>query len=193
MGVLIPEKVDGLLAAEKNISVSRIVNGSTRLQPVTMLTGQAAGALAAEAVRQKAEPRQVRPIDVQWRLLEAKDKLSLFNFDDVPVEPLWWRGVELSVLYDYLDPASETIYGVDQEMHWLEIRDAFRRAFGRMRFPEREYEAEVTLDDFSQWLRELFGEDAKKYQSVLDRFRGAEVMKKGQLAAAVAEIKLLKN
>lgn len=193
MGVLIPEKVDGLLAAEKNISVSRIVNGSTRLQPVTMLTGQAAGALAAEAVRQNVEPRQVHPIDVQWRLLEAKDKLSLFNFDDVPVDSLWWRGVELSVLYDYMDPAAETIYGVDQEMHWLEVRDAFRRAFGRMEFPAREYEATVTLDDFGQWLRELFGDGAGKYQEVLERCRGAEVMKKGQLAAAVAAIKLLKD
>ncbi len=34
MGVVIPEKVDGLLLAEKNISVSHIVNGCTRLQPV---------------------------------------------------------------------------------------------------------------------------------------------------------------
>ena len=193
MGVLIPEKVDGLLAAEKNISVSRIVNGSTRLQPVTMLTGQAAGALAAEAVRQNVEPRMVHPLDVQWRLLEAKDKLSLFNFDDVPVDSLWWHGVELSMIYDYMDPASETIYGVDQEMHWLEVRDAFRRAFGRMEFPQREYEAPVTLDDFSQWLSELFGDDAKRYEGVLQRFQGGDVMRKGQLAAAVAEIKLLKD
>lgn len=193
MGVLIPEKIDGLLAAEKNISVSRIVNGSTRLQPVTMLTGQAAGALAAEAVRQNVEPRMVHPLDVQWRLLEAKDKLSLFNFDDVPVDSLWWRGVELSMIYDYMDPASETIYGVDQEMHWLEVRDAFRRAFGRMEFPQREYEAPVTLDDFSQWLSELFGDDAKRYEGVLQRFQGGDVMRKGQLAAAVAEIKLLKD
>ena len=42
--IFVPEKMDGLVAAEKNISVSRVVNGSTRLQPVTMLTGQAAGA-----------------------------------------------------------------------------------------------------------------------------------------------------
>ncbi|MDD5421362.1 MAG: FAD-dependent oxidoreductase, partial [Synergistaceae bacterium] len=56
--VFIPEKLDGLLAAEKNISVSRVVNGSTRLQPVTMLTGQAAGAIAAVSVIQKVQPRE---------------------------------------------------------------------------------------------------------------------------------------
>ena len=75
----------------------------------------------------------------------------------------------------------------------FEVRDAFRRAFGRMEFPQREYEAPVTLDDFSQWLSELFGDDAKRYEGVLQRFQGGDVMRKGQLAAAVAEIKLLKD
>ena len=47
--VFIPEKVDGLVLAEKNISQSRLVSGATRLQPITMLTGQAAGAIRARA------------------------------------------------------------------------------------------------------------------------------------------------
>ena len=45
--VFIPESVDGFLSAEKNISQSRLVNGATRLQPSTMLNGQAAGTIAA--------------------------------------------------------------------------------------------------------------------------------------------------
>ncbi|MBK6936955.1 MAG: FAD-dependent oxidoreductase [Chitinophagaceae bacterium] len=49
MGALIPEKIDGLIVCEKGISVSNIVNGTTRLQPVVLLTGQAAGMLAAKA------------------------------------------------------------------------------------------------------------------------------------------------
>ncbi|MDO5563579.1 MAG: FAD-dependent oxidoreductase, partial [Synergistaceae bacterium] len=85
VGALIPEKVDGLLAAEKNISVSRAVNGSTRLQPVTMLTGQAAGAMAALAAEKKIQPRELRPIDIQFALWTAKDSISLFSFEDVPV------------------------------------------------------------------------------------------------------------
>lgn len=193
MGALIPEKIDGLIAAEKNISVSRIVNGSTRLHPVTMLTGQAAGALAAESVRQKTAPRNVRPIDVQWPLLGAKDKLSIYNFIDVPQQSLWWRGVELSVIYGYLAPAAETIYGVDQEMHWLEVRDAFRRALGHLVFPKRDFMAVVTLNDFGEWLGELFGDDAEKYKSVIDHFSGDYVMRKGELATAIGEIMLLKR
>ena len=50
LGTLIPEEVDGLIVAEKSISVTNLVNGATRLQPVVLQIGQAAGALAALAV-----------------------------------------------------------------------------------------------------------------------------------------------
>ena len=84
------------------------------------------------------QPREVRAIEVQSPLLDARDRLSRYRFDDVPQDSVWWKGVELSMLYGYLDPASDVIYGVDNEMHWLEVRDAMRRAFGRMEFPPRE-------------------------------------------------------
>ena len=41
-----------LIVAEKSISVSNIINGTTRLQPMVMQIGQAAGALAALAVKE---------------------------------------------------------------------------------------------------------------------------------------------
>ncbi|MBK8661535.1 MAG: FAD-dependent oxidoreductase [Ignavibacteriales bacterium] len=50
------EDGNGLLLAEKSISVSHIVNGCTRLQPCVMLIGQAVGALAALAIK-KGEDR----------------------------------------------------------------------------------------------------------------------------------------
>ena len=50
LGTLIPEEVEGLIVAEKSISVTNLVNGATRLQPVVLQAGQAAGVLAALAV-----------------------------------------------------------------------------------------------------------------------------------------------
>ena len=47
LGCLLPESCPGLIVAEKSISVSNIANGATRLQPVVMQIGQAAGALAS--------------------------------------------------------------------------------------------------------------------------------------------------
>lgn len=71
MGALIPITIDGLVVAEKGISVSNVVNGTTRLQPVVMLTGQAAGVLAALAVLNHQQPRKVHVRKVQQQLLNA--------------------------------------------------------------------------------------------------------------------------
>ena len=71
LGVLVPLDVDGLVVAEKSISVSNIANGSTRLQPVVMQIGQAAGALASLAVKQNCEVRNVPVRDVQDAILAA--------------------------------------------------------------------------------------------------------------------------
>ncbi|WP_207512539.1 FAD-dependent oxidoreductase [Longitalea luteola] len=82
MGSLIPQGVDGLIVAEKSISVSNIVNGATRLQPVVMQLGQAAGVMAALCVQQQVQPAQLKVRDVQTALLKAKG--YIMPFIDVP-------------------------------------------------------------------------------------------------------------
>ena len=71
LGALIPEKIDGLIVSDKAISVSNIINGSTRLQPCVLLTGQAAGALAALSVQSNLQVREVNIRKVQQSLLDA--------------------------------------------------------------------------------------------------------------------------
>lgn len=110
---LIPEAVDGLLAAEKNIGVSRIVNGAIRLHGVTMLTGQAAGATAALAVEGGVQPRDLRAIDVQEALLDAGSSLALYHFDDVPLTHGFWKSVQLVNLYGIMNGYSNTNFGVE--------------------------------------------------------------------------------
>ncbi|MFM6924967.1 MAG: FAD-dependent oxidoreductase [Ferruginibacter sp.] len=88
LGCLIPERTDGLIAAEKNISVSNIANGTTRLQPVVLLTGQAAGALAAVCIQKNIQPRKAGAREVQRVLLQAK--CYLMPYADVkPTDPYW--------------------------------------------------------------------------------------------------------
>ena len=82
MGVLLPKGIDGLMVAEKSISVSNIVNGSTRLQPVVMQIGEAAGIIAALAVKQGIEPREVAVRDVQREVLAGGG--YLLPFLDLP-------------------------------------------------------------------------------------------------------------
>jgi hypothetical protein len=93
----IPEKVDGFLPAEKNISQSRMSNGATRLQPHTMLMGQVAGAIAALAIQNKVQPRALDPQLVQRTLLDAGCTLTI-----VPVDAAWgseeWKAKQLAIL-----------------------------------------------------------------------------------------------
>jgi hypothetical protein len=61
-----------LIVAEKSISVSNVVNGTTRLQPCVLLIGQAAGALAALAVQRKDLQAALVPVrSVQRALLNS--------------------------------------------------------------------------------------------------------------------------
>lgn len=75
LGVILPENVEGLLVAEKSISVSNIVNGTTRLQPVVLQIGQAAGALAALAAKNYTGLSDVPVRDVQKVILEGNGYL----------------------------------------------------------------------------------------------------------------------
>lgn len=71
LGVMIPRNVQGLIVAEKSISVTNIVNGSTRLQPVVLQIGEAAGALAALSALGNRDVSQVGVREVQNAILAA--------------------------------------------------------------------------------------------------------------------------
>lgn len=86
LGSLIPEKYDGLIVSEKGISVSNVVNGTTRLQPCVLLTGQAAGVLASLSIKQQKQPRDVSVRAVQLELLNAGAYLMPY-FDVKPTDP----------------------------------------------------------------------------------------------------------
>jgi len=98
-GCLIPAETDGLLVCEKNISVSHIANGATRLQPVVMGIGQAAGMAAALCVNLGCQPRDLPVRDLQEALLQDKQAraaiVPLFNLP--PNHPDWlhWQNYYL--------------------------------------------------------------------------------------------------
>jgi hypothetical protein len=102
--IFIPEKVDGLVAAEKNLSMTRLTSGALRLQPICMFTGQAAGAIAAAAVRGGIPPRKVNPLLVQRSLLEAGSVLALLRYSDVPRNHPYWAAVQLATVRELLEP-----------------------------------------------------------------------------------------
>ena len=82
LGALIPANYSNFIVAEKSISVSNIVNGTTRLQPCVLQIGQAAGTLAAISVRTGQAVQAVSVRKVQASLLDAG--VYIMPFIDVP-------------------------------------------------------------------------------------------------------------
>lgn len=60
LGALIPQRVDNVLPACKNIGTTHITNGCYRLHPVEWSVGEAVGMLLAYAKEKKVLPRTVR-------------------------------------------------------------------------------------------------------------------------------------
>lgn len=92
LGALIPKTAKGLIIAEKSIGASNIVAGATRLQPVVLGIGQAAGALAAIAIKRSVEPAEVNIREVQQALLESK--AYLMPFIDVKPDGAYFKAIQ---------------------------------------------------------------------------------------------------
>jgi hypothetical protein len=89
--VLIPAEIEGLLVCEKNTAVSHIANGSTRLQPCVLNTGQAAGQTAALAIQNNCSPRDISVRELQEKLLtDSQAPATIIPLYNLPLEHPEW-------------------------------------------------------------------------------------------------------
>ncbi|NGM60803.1 FAD-dependent oxidoreductase [Sphingobacterium sp. SGG-5] len=134
MGSLIPKDYEGLIVAEKSIGVTNIVNGATRLQPVVLGIGQAAGVIAALAVKQDVEPSRVSIRDVQSTLLDQKAYIMPY-IDVAPTDPhfkilqkIGATGILKGVGIPY-KWANQTWFYPEYEISEYELLDGLRNYF----------------------------------------------------------------
>ncbi|SDX96599.1 FAD dependent oxidoreductase [Acetomicrobium thermoterrenum DSM 13490] len=125
--IFIPKETDGFLVAEKNLSVTRLASGALRLQPITMLTGQAVGAIAALAVKEGVQPRDVNVMKVQKTLLEAKDRLALCIYSDVPESHPHWAAVQMATVRGWMKPKSLPTLAASRIDNYNDILQASRK------------------------------------------------------------------
>ncbi len=92
LGVLIPANNQGLIVAEKSISVSNVVNGTTRLQAIALLIGQAVGTLAATAAKENIPAEKVSVRKVQNGLLQTN--AYIMPYFDVPLSHPHFEAVQ---------------------------------------------------------------------------------------------------
>ena len=69
LGSIISKKTPNFLVAEKSISVSNLVNGTTRLQPVVLQVGQIAGLIASESIKNNISTNEIDIRDIQTKIL----------------------------------------------------------------------------------------------------------------------------
>jgi hypothetical protein len=100
-GALVSASVSNLLAADKAISVSHMANGATRLQPLVLNVGQAAGLAAALAVRRGQPPAAVPVAAIQRDLIEdPQAPAGPFPLWDTPWHHPEWAQRQRQVLTD---------------------------------------------------------------------------------------------
>ncbi|MGI8907681.1 MAG: FAD-dependent oxidoreductase [Candidatus Sumerlaeaceae bacterium] len=127
-GVFFPRGIDGFMAIEKSISVTHIVNGCTRLQPIVLLMGQAAGACAAMGLRDNVEPRNVNLRKLQEFLL-LRD-VMLYAYEDLATyEREFLEAQKLALAGVVLD--GETFqYGKSRPVTWDMVAELLVKAAG---------------------------------------------------------------
>lgn len=202
LGTLIPKGVDDLIVAEKSISVSNIVNGATRLQPVVLQIGQAAGALASLALAQGIDVKDVKVRDVQRVILNAGG--YILPYLDVPNTHSLFKPLQRIGATGLLHHTSKRVEWSNQS--WMNINEPLlasdlERLYGfyGMTSPY-EGSAEITVADglnavkaiaetqgyntknLTKTARELW----KKHD--LGKFNRKAVMTRGQYAALVDEV-----
>ena len=92
LGALVPKNLSNFIVAEKSIAVSNIVAGATRLQPVVLEIGQAAGTLAALSIINNQEIKNINIRKVQTKLLDAN--VYLMPFIDVKPNDSFFKSVQ---------------------------------------------------------------------------------------------------
>jgi hypothetical protein len=198
--VFIPEKLDGFVPAEKNISQSRLANGATRLQPITMLTGQAAGTIAAVSVKSGKQPRQLDPRAVQRVLLDSGLTLIQRWHSDVPWRTPVWKATQILSLYQVMDRpgpitrdreplAAGYPWGVNEPLKADELSQALKRLAeltGVKATPSTLPDGTISQSNLAGVLRSMSGDWARAADGVT--FADASRVTAGEFAQVAAKI-----
>ncbi len=165
LGTLIPQGVEGLIVAEKSISVSNIANGATRLQPVVLQIGQVAGTLAAQAVKGNVAVDKFPVRDIQSVLLE--NGAYLLPYLDVPKGhaaflPLQRVGVTgiMKGVGKNVDWANETWFRANDLLKMNDLTGLGDFYSGINIDPADE--REMTVGEFAEFLRGIAQKEAPK-------------------------------
>ncbi len=97
LGALVPQRIENLLAASKDIGTTRLTNGAYRLHPVEWAIGEAAGTLAGFALDDDTPPRRIAgdaALVEQLQLELLYRGVPIYWFDDLEIGDLGFRAAQ---------------------------------------------------------------------------------------------------
>ncbi len=114
LGALVPVKIRNLIAASKDIGTTHITNGAYRLHPIEWAIGEAAGRLAALAVKSGQTPQTIARDEKLTSTLQfdlVKQGAPIYWFDDLKVSDPAFSAAEFLA-------AKGTFGGNDRDLHF---------------------------------------------------------------------------
>lgn len=137
LGALVPQNTEGIIVAEKSISASNIVAGATRLQPVVLGVGQAAGALAAVAIKSNQPISRINIREVQSSLISSKAYIMPYidvkpedkNF--IQIQRIGATGLLKGTGINY-KWANQTWFYPEQEINEWELVEGFKSFYPQL-------------------------------------------------------------
>ncbi len=112
LGALVPVRVKNLLAGAKNLGTTHITNGCYRLHPVEWNVGEAAGALAAFALKTGHDPAAIHADPARRRDFQrylAKEGVPLYWFTDVGIDHSAFAALQLAAVTGEVEGAPDSL------------------------------------------------------------------------------------
>ena len=147
--VMLPAKVEGLLVPVA-VSSSRVGFGAIRMEPTWTALGQAAGLAAAQAVKEKIEPRAVDVTALQSKLHESGAK-TFYASDVEPGSP-YFRAVQYfgnrGLFQDLYDP---------EEVSWQRLKSLGPMVQWTEAYPYHDIQPEKKMEQelVEKWMEKL--------------------------------------
>lgn len=193
LGALIPKDISNLIVAEKSIAVSNIVAGATRLQPVVLQIGQAAGALAALSVIENKDPKDISIRYVQTKLLDAQ--VYLMPYLDVQTSDSYFKAIQkigaTGILKGTGNPykwANQTWFYPNHTISEYEMVKGFKTYYSSL----ANYQgsgADLTITEFIKML--LVIKPTLSEEIIRQKYKllsGKEIMKRKEVAILIDEL-----
>ena len=191
VGSIISKKNPNFLVAEKSISVSNLVNGTTRLQPVVLQIGQIAGLIASESVKNNINTHQIDIRNIQKKFLDIGGYLQPY-LDVEKNHPFFkayqrigstgiLKGTGINVGW-----SNQTWFYPEDKMDFLDLLKGLDPYYDLDKYELRD----LKVISVYKWISSILGEDIneieKNWDSLgLKNFNKNKILNRGEFAIIV--------